>query len=97
MLQARAQELVVYPRGKSAMVLYACCRSDDTLQTYLASDRGAAALGRAVAVGARWIRFGVSPHPEVELGRLLERFVTRFGAPPSANITDTDTDTDTDN
>lgn len=83
-LQVRAEGLRVYPRGRTAMLLYAHSRSDETLRQYL-RERGAAAVARAAAVGARWIRFAPSPAPEREGLRLMRRFVERFGAVPAAN------------
>ncbi|MES1158231.1 MAG: hypothetical protein ABUL67_03930 [Haliangium ochraceum] len=82
--QARADALLAYPRGKSAMVMYARSRPDETLRRYVAG-RGVAALGHAAACGARWLRFGASASPDADFDRLLRRFVDRFGAPPAAN------------
>jgi hypothetical protein len=87
MLQARSDAAGPYPDGKSAMVLYACCRPDETLRGYV-RGRGAASLDRAVRLGARLIRFGVSPVPDREFDRLMRRFVDRFGARPTANRDD---------
>ena len=83
LLQARSEELTPYPKGRSAMVLYARCRSDETLRGYVAG-RGAAGLEAATAAGGRWIRFGESTSPERDFLRLLGRFVDRFGALPVA-------------
>ena len=47
--------------------------------------RGARQLRRAVAAGARWIRFAEVPEPGDELDRLLKGFVERFGSPPINN------------
>jgi hypothetical protein len=85
LMQARGEKLLAYPRGKSAMVLYACCRSDETLRHYV-RGRGAQALGRASASGARYVRFGAAQAPDLELHRLLRHFVDRFGAVPVANL-----------
>ena len=79
MLQARSDDLVVYPRGKSAMVLYACPPDGATLAAYL---RDPTRLAQALACGARWIRFGPTDHPAREQARLLAHFTERFGAPP---------------
>jgi hypothetical protein len=88
LLQARADGLLAYPRGKSAMVMYARCHPEETLRRYVA-DRGSGALGLASARGARWVRYGASSDPDLDYHRLLRRFVDRFGAPPVAN-TETD-------
>ena len=84
LLQARADALVAYPKGKSAMVLYARSSAPETLRQYV-SGRGAAALGRAAGIGARWIRFGESQNAEGEFARVMRRFQERFGARPAAN------------
>ena len=86
-LQARADALIPYPKGKSAMVLYARSRADQPLRHYVAGA-GAAGLGRAAAAGARWIRFADSPDPDREFERLMRRFLERFGATPTANDDD---------
>jgi hypothetical protein len=93
LLQARAEELVPYPRGKSAMVLYAACRPDETLRRYVRAATGAAALRRAAAHGARWVRFGQTAAPERELSRLTSQFQQRFGALPAGNAAE-DSDPD---
>jgi hypothetical protein len=84
LLQARAEAPVPYPRGKSAMVLYAGCRADETLLRYL-RGAGVEALRCASAHGARWVRFGETATPERELERLTRQFRDRFGAPPLGN------------
>ena len=84
LLQARADALLAYPRGKSAMVLYAGTPSQGTLRRYV-REAGAPALRRANACGARWVRFGETPAPERELARLTAQFQDRFGAPPAGN------------
>jgi hypothetical protein len=86
-LQARADAVRSYPRGRSAMVYYAGCRAGETLRRYVAG-RGAPGLARAAGAGARWVRFGADDAPERALARLLGQFVDRFGAPPAANATD---------
>jgi hypothetical protein len=83
-LQMRADDLLEYPRGKSAMVLYAHSASDGSLRGYL-GGAGAADLGRAASAGARWIRFAETSEPEDDFERLLDHFVERFGAPPLGN------------
>lgn len=77
------------------MVLYARCRPDETLRRYV-GGRGALALGRAIGIGARLVRFGVSAAPDREFDRLMRRFVERFGARPAANVED-DADLDDQN
>ena len=71
------------------MVLYAHSPVDETLRAYVVG-LGAAELGRAVAAGARWIRFGVTAAPERDFDRLMLRFAGRFGARPLANQVDMD-------
>lgn len=73
-----------YRAGRSAMILYACTGPDETLRRYVAG-RGARQLARAVAAGARWIRFAEAPDPHTELERLLKGFVERFGSLPISN------------
>jgi hypothetical protein len=93
LLQARADTLVSYPRGRSAMVLYAHSRADETLRIYVAG-RGAPVVGHASSAGARWIRFGSAAAPEMEFDRLMRQFVDRFGARPKANVDDAGHDDD---
>jgi hypothetical protein len=98
LMQARGATLLTYPRGKSAMVLYACSRPDETLRHYV-GGRGAQALGRASAIGARFVRFGAARAPAAELDRLLRHFTDRFGALPAANANaeaDADAETSSD-
>jgi hypothetical protein len=83
-LQARGEALLDFPRGKSAMVLYAASAPDEGLQSYL-RGRGAARLATAGQLGACWVRFGGSTRPAEELERLLRLFVERFGAAPAGN------------
>ena len=83
-LQTRADDLLAYPRGRSAMVLYAHCPSDGSLRGFI-SGIGADDLLRAAEAGARWIRFAETSEPETDFERLLDHFVERFGAPPVAN------------
>lgn len=89
LLQARSEELTPYPKGRSAMVLYARCRPDETLRGYVAG-RGAARLDAATAAGGRWIRFCESTSPDRDFERLLGRFVDRFGTLPVANLVEDD-------
>jgi hypothetical protein len=83
-LQTRAEGVMDYRSGRSAMVLYACSAADETLRGFVAG-RGARELDRAISAGARWIRFAPTPNPRRELDRLLEGFVERFGSPPISN------------
>lgn len=73
-----------YRVGRSAMVLYACTEPGETLRRFVAG-RGARELSRAVAAGARWIRFAEAPEPSLEMDRLLKSFVERFGSLPIGN------------
>jgi hypothetical protein len=73
-----------YRSGRSAMVFYACCDPEETLQAFVAG-RGARQIERAVSAGARWIRFAEAAHPQDELDRLLKGFVERFGSLPISN------------
>ena len=83
-LQARGPSPLPFPSGKSAMVLYASSGSDQTLRSYVVTT-GAPRLARAAEAGAGFVRFGVTPRPDAELDRLLDRFTARFGAPPPGN------------
>jgi hypothetical protein len=83
-LQARAEGVMDYRSGRSAMVLYACSDAGETLRGYL-TGRGGRDIDRAISAGARWIRFATTPDPRRELDRLLEGFVERFGSPPISN------------
>ena len=83
-LQTRAEGVMDYRAGRSAMVLYACTGPDETLRRFV-SGRGARELQRAVAAGARWIRFAEAADPAAELDRLLKSFVERFGSLPISN------------
>jgi hypothetical protein len=83
-LQTRAEGVMDYRSGRSAMVLYACTEAGETLRGFV-SGRGARDLERSVSAGARWIRFAQTATPRVELDRLLEGFVSRFGSPPINN------------
>jgi hypothetical protein len=83
-LQTRAEGVMDYRAGRSAMVLYACTTPDETLRRFVAG-RGARDLARAQAAGARWIRFAESGEPAAELDRLLKGFVERFGSLPISN------------
>jgi hypothetical protein len=83
-LQTRAEGVMDYRAGRSAMVMYAAAGPDETLRRFV-SGRGARDLQRAVAAGARWIRFAEAASPAAELDRLLKTFVERFGSLPIAN------------
>src|SRR4029079_6879503 len=69
-LQTRAEGVMDYRSGRSAMVLYACSADDETLRGFVAG-RGARELDRAISAGARWIRFAPTANPRRELDRLL--------------------------
>jgi hypothetical protein len=71
------------------MILYARSPADETLRTYVVG-LGTPDLGRAVAAGALWIRFGVTAAPERDFDRLMLRFARRFGARPLVNQVDMD-------
>jgi hypothetical protein len=83
-LQTRAEGVMDYRVGRSAMVFYACSEPDETLRRFV-EGRGARQIERAVSAGARWIRFAESPSPRAELDRLLKGFVERFGSLPISN------------
>jgi hypothetical protein len=83
-LQTRAEGVMDYRVGRSAMVFYACSADGETLRQFV-SGRGARELERAVAAGARWIRFAEAPEPAGELERLLKGFTERFGSLPISN------------
>jgi hypothetical protein len=83
-LQTRAEGAMDYRAGRSAMVMYACAPAGETLRAFV-SGRGARELQRAVAAGARWIRFAEAPDAAAELDRLLKSFHERFGSLPIAN------------
>jgi hypothetical protein len=83
-LQTRAEGVMDYRSGRSAMVMYACAGPEETLRRFVAG-RGARDLQRAVSAGARWIRFAEVADPPGELERLLKSFAERFGSLPIAN------------
>jgi hypothetical protein len=83
-LQTRSDDLLAYPRGRSAMVLYGHSASEGSLRTFV-NGAGAVDLGRAAGAGARWIRFAETSEPEEDFERLLDHFVERFGSAPVAN------------
>jgi hypothetical protein len=83
-VQARGENLLDLPRGKSAMVLYAASADGESLAAFL-RGRGAPALHRAAAAGACYVRFATTSTPQAVLARLLGNFTERFGAPPPAN------------
>jgi hypothetical protein len=83
-LQARGDVLGAFPRGKSAMVLYAGSSAGETLRAFV-RDRAGPLLAAAAGRGARWIRFAETDRPEDRLARLLRQFDERFGALPPAN------------
>ena len=83
-LQVRAPELLAYPRGKSAMVLYAATPAGTTLRAFVATGAGGR-LERARAAGGALVRFATAADPGLALELLVRRFVERFGAPPVAD------------
>jgi hypothetical protein len=87
-LQTRAEGVMDYRVGRSAMVLYACSEPDETLRRFV-EGRGARTIERAVNAGARWIRFAECSTPQDELDRLLKGFVERFGSLPISNAAGT--------
>lgn len=85
LLQARADGLVTYPKGRSAMVLYAHSPERESLRAFVSSPGGIAGLARAAAARAAFVRYAEAANPRAAFERLLETFVERFGAPPLAN------------
>jgi hypothetical protein len=83
LLQARAPELLAFPRGRSAMVLYAASDEGESLADFV-RGRGAPLCERAASLGARFVRYAAAARPAAELDRLLRQFTDRFGAPPPA-------------
>jgi hypothetical protein len=83
-LQARAEGLLPFPGGKSAMVLYAASAQGEPLAAFVAGQ-GAALLAAAEAFGACWVRYAEAPDPDAACARLLRQFLERFGALPPAN------------
>jgi hypothetical protein len=83
-LQVRAEDLLDYPTGRSAMLFYDHTAPDVSLRAHLTGP-GAAALRKAEAVGARWIRFAETVEPKLECQRLLANFIERFGSAPLRN------------
>jgi hypothetical protein len=83
-LQTRAEGVMDYRVGRSAMVFYACTDPAETLRRFV-DGRGARQLERAASAGARWIRFAAAERPREELERLLKGFVERFGSLPIGN------------
>ncbi len=83
-LQTRAEGVLDYEQGLSAMVYYAHSGAQESLKAFV-TGRGAAALRRAAAAGARWIRFAEAPAPEPAYDELIAAFSERFGSLPLAN------------
>lgn len=82
-MQARGNELIEYPSGRSAMVLYGHSGAD-SLRAWV-TEAGDAELRRAAAAGATWIRFAGTADPAATCARLLHDFAERFGSLPYAN------------
>ena len=83
-LQVRAETVLSFPRGKSAMVLYTATSVEESLVAFV-TGRGATLLARAAACGGRLVRFAEAALPEAEFEQLLQQFTKRFGAPPPGN------------
>ena len=83
-VQMRAEGILDYKLGRSAMVFYACSAPGETLRAYV-DGPGAALIQQAQEQGACWIRFGESLDAARDLSRLLKRFAERFGTPPLGN------------
>jgi hypothetical protein len=85
-LQTRAEKVMDYKSGISAMVFYACTQPGETLRGFV-NGRGNSQILRAQAAGACYIRYAEVAEPTRELDRLLKRFCERFGSPPLTNRT----------
>ena len=85
-LQTRAEKVMDYKSGISAMVFYACTEPGETLREYV-NGRGIGQIQRAEADGASLIRYAEVSEPMRELNRLLKRFNERFGSLPIGNGT----------
>jgi uncharacterized protein (DUF1778 family) len=83
-LQVRGDALLVLPRGKSAMILYAASAPTQSLSDFVRAA-GSEMLARASTLGAQHVRFAASETPAADLQRLLDQFSERFGGPPAAN------------
>ena len=84
-LQTRAEKVMDYKSGISAMVFYACTQPGETLQGFV-NGRGNSQIQGAEAAGACFIRYAEAADPTRELNRLLKRFRERFGTPPISNV-----------
>src|SRR4051794_41866029 len=80
-LQARAEGVMDYETGRSAMVFYACSPPGETLRGFV-GGRGARQLRRAVAAGARRGRLAAAPPPTREAGPPPPGVVGPLRAPP---------------
>ncbi len=81
------QALLLYPRGKSAMVAYG---AGADVAAALHEFLGTAAGQRALAFGPLLVRFGPSDAhstPAAHLARLHGRFRDQFGCLPLAEVT----------
>ena len=83
-LQTRAEKVMDYESGISAMGFYACTQPGETLRGFV-NGRGNSQLQRAEAAGASLIRYAEVAEPSRELNRLLKRFSERFGSLPISN------------
>ncbi len=84
-LEIRAESLLPYPRGKSAMVLYDRSFEHESLRLFCA-QRGSQVLKEAQDLGGTRIRFATTATPDVCGLRRLRDFVDRFGAPPGSFV-----------
>lgn len=83
----RAQGLVDFPRGKSAMLRYGAAESSLRRSfAELLAESGPSSMketGDGAGVGEAWlVRWATSPVPREHYERLLRGFTERFGAPP---------------
>jgi hypothetical protein len=83
-VQARAEQLRAYPKGRSAMVFYAATEANESLAAWTAG-RGAVLLAQAACTGATLVRFADTVDPPRALALLLARFVERFGLYPGVS------------
>ena len=84
-LQTRAEGVMDYRSGRSAMVLYACSGAGRDPARLRGGPRRARAGPRHLGGRALDPVRRRRPSPRRELDRLLEGFVERFGSPPISN------------
>jgi hypothetical protein len=82
----RAEGLVVYPEGKSAMVFYffAGASVREALSTAFADEL---ATPGARGHGPLWFRYLAGERSQQSLASLFDEFEDRFGAPPALHGT----------